>query len=66
MVVAGHATPGHFDAPALRMVLVTIPALVHGNLSGIAADRFLGGDRFGLLVKLLILATRIALLLPGR
>jgi hypothetical protein len=64
MVVAGHVTLGNFDEETVRLVLITIPALVLGNLAGIGADRFLGGERFRLLVKLLILATGIALLVP--
>ncbi len=64
MVVAGHVTLGHFDPETVRLLLLAAPALVLGNLAGVGLDRFLAGDGFRLLVKILILATGVALLLP--
>ncbi len=65
LVVGGHAGLGHFNATTLPLILFTIPALILGNLAGITTDRYLAGDRFRLLVKLLMLATGVALVFPA-
>jgi hypothetical protein len=62
LVVGGHLALGHFDARTGWLTLVSVPALVAGNLAGQLADRFLRGQRFRQLVLVLILATGLALL----
>lgn len=62
-VVGGHALLGHFEAQTGWFTLVSLPALVLGNLAGQAADRFLDNQRFRQLVLGLLLATGVALLL---
>jgi uncharacterized protein len=62
-VVAGHLALGHFDGTTWQLVLLTLPALVAGNLAGVALDRYIDASRFQLIVKLLILLTGLALLM---
>ncbi len=62
VVVIGHVTLGHFDRTTWQLVLFTLPALIAGNLSGVALDRVIDARRFQLIVKLLILLTGLALL----
>lgn len=62
LVVGGHLTLGHFTADAGRLILISVPALIAGNLAGQVSDRYLHGRRFRQLVLVLILATGLALL----
>ncbi len=61
VVVIGHLTLGHFDRTTWQLVLLTLPALIAGNLAGVALDRFIDAGRFKFIVKLLILVTGLAL-----
>lgn len=62
LVVGGHLALGHFDAYTSWLTLISVPALIAGNLAGQHSDRYLDGQRFRQLVLLLILATGLALL----
>ncbi|MGE5601630.1 MAG: sulfite exporter TauE/SafE family protein [Nitrososphaerales archaeon] len=62
LVVTGHLMLGHFDRGVWQLVLLTSPALLAGNLSGVALDRYIDARRFQIIVKLLILATGLALI----
>ncbi len=61
LVVGGHALLGHFDSQTGWFTLVSLPALLVGNLAGQAADRFLDNQRFRQLVLGLLFATGVAL-----
>lgn len=63
LVVIGHLTLGHFDRGVWHLILLTSPALLAGNLSGVALDRYIDAQRFQIIVKMLILVTGLALVL---
>jgi uncharacterized membrane protein YfcA len=61
LVVSGHIILGHFDRTTTLLVLLALPALVAGNLAGMALDRYTDASRFQQIIKGLILLTGLAL-----
>jgi uncharacterized membrane protein YfcA len=62
-VVCGHAALGHYTASTGELVLLAVPVLIVGNLSGVYVDRYIDARRFQQLVKALMLVMGILLLI---